>query len=331
MTAGTTNTNKHSVTALQVDNTDDLGDVNDGILEKHNIHLGDLGLLVVRFKGVIEFVAQFIEVGNFFVNLAFTLGIEEEVDKDSVLFVGGAVSGVAHLEVLGELFVEHGLNESLITLVNKSIVEDTEDLVAPEFDDLFLALIEVFFDHVHALENLANIAHVENVMGLSGSGEEVLTQLVEQLNSSNSKRFALGADFFVECGEFHFDNCLENALHVLLVRDRVVDHVELTEKTSRDFGTTTTGFTHRRDNLKVANVVLGHLSSVARVPEGVVDVLANELKRRLGAEGVLAGHVEIINEADGLNLGVLGLELVLCPAIVLALNHHLEAAGSGTS
>ena len=104
--------------------------------------------------------------------------------------------------------------------------------MTPETDNLFFRLIGVFLDHVHALEHLADITHVEHVVRFSWRGQELLSHLVEESNSCKSEGFALSADFLVEVTKFHLNNGLEDALHVCLAGDSVVDQVELRQETA---------------------------------------------------------------------------------------------------
>jgi hypothetical protein len=64
-------------------------------------------------------------------------------------------------------------------------------------------------------------------MGLGRRRQEIFSQLVEKRNSGHGERLALSADFFVECTEFHLDNGLEDALHVVFARNSVVNQMEL--------------------------------------------------------------------------------------------------------
>ena len=59
--------------------------------------------------------------------------------------------------------------------------------------------------------------------------------------------------------------------------------------------------------------------------------MSDEFNRRLGAIFVLQRHVEIINEANSLQFGVLRLELVLGSSIKVALNVLLGSLRVGTS
>ena len=132
------------MTSLQVDDSVDLGSVDNCISEENNIHLLYLRLLVILFKFFIKVVSKLIVVNDFFVDLCFLI-INKEIDKDCiacilfiVLLIGHAVFLVVHLEVCIELVIKEFLEPLLIFFVNQTIVEDAENFVAPEFDDLLL-------------------------------------------------------------------------------------------------------------------------------------------------------------------------------------------------
>ena len=71
--------------------------------------------------------------------------------------------------------------------------------------------------------------------------------------------------------------------------------MELRKYTSRNFSTTTTGFTHSTYNLEILDVVSNNLLSI--IPEFVINPLSDQLKRWLRSEGILSWHIEIIDEA----------------------------------
>lgn len=94
-----------------------------------------------------------------------------------------------------------------------------------------------------------------------------------------------------------------------------------------DLGTSTTGSAHSGNDLQLAHVVLDNLLAI--VPKTGVEPLTKELDRWLGAISILLGHVEVVNKADGLQLGVPWLELVLGSAVKVALDHFLSSLGAG--
>jgi hypothetical protein len=81
---------------------------------------------------------------------------------------------------------------------DKTIVEDSKDLVTPKFDEVFFGVLVCLLGHVEALEDFADISHVENIVRLGRSRKELLRHGVEELNCSNSEGFAECLDLFRE-------------------------------------------------------------------------------------------------------------------------------------
>ena len=90
---------------------------------------------------------------------------------------------VIHLEVLDELFIKKLLEFLLILFVDQTIIEYSEDFMAPQLDNLLLLFVEVLVCHVQSLEHLGDITHVEDVVTLCGSWEELVLRLIEEVNS----------------------------------------------------------------------------------------------------------------------------------------------------
>ena len=102
-------------------------------------------------------------------------------------------------------------------------MEDTEDLVTPKFDDVFFGVLVSLLGHVEALEDLTDISHVEDVVRLGRSRQELLRDAVEELDAANSEGFAKGLDLFREVVEFEDGQVFKDSLQVLLVGHSVID------------------------------------------------------------------------------------------------------------
>ena len=170
-------------------------------------------------------------------------------------------------------------------------MEHSEYLVGPKFDHLFFAFVVIFFGFIHSLENLTDVSHIENIVRFGRSWQEVIRNLVVNVDGCLSKRLWLALDFFEEGLEFCQCNCVEDLHHIGFIGNSVIDSVELTQTTRRNFSTTSTSFTHRSNNLQIANKVLGYSSWGARVPELVFYVLTDQLKWWLWAICVFSWHV----------------------------------------
>jgi len=141
---------------------------------------------------------------------------------------------IIHLEVLLELVIDQCLEQLLVLLRDKSIMEHTHNFVTPKFDDLFLAFIEFLACLVNTLEDLGDITHVENVVSLCWGRQEVLSNLVVKLNGGCGKSLTESLDFIIEVLEFGLADSFIDLLHVALRGNGVVDHVELGKKTLGD-------------------------------------------------------------------------------------------------
>lgn len=166
MASTTTDTDKQSVAAFEVKDAIDARDVDNCVNKEHNVHRLHLLLFVVLAELFVEEITEGVEVLNLLIDLAlFILG--EEVDKDSItMFPCHAVLRVIHLELGLELVVHHLLEGVTIFEADQSVVEDTQDFVAPQFDDLLLALVVDPVGEEESLVDLGDVTHVVDVMGL---------------------------------------------------------------------------------------------------------------------------------------------------------------------
>jgi len=72
------------VAALLSENSVNLSNVDNGVLEKHDVHLLDLGLRIVLLKRIVKTFAQNLEVANFLIVVVVIITILEEINKDSI-------------------------------------------------------------------------------------------------------------------------------------------------------------------------------------------------------------------------------------------------------
>jgi hypothetical protein len=222
-----------------------------------------------------------------------------------------------------ELFVQECLKFVLIVGRDHTIVEDSQDLVAPKLDQVLFGVLVGFLGLVKTSEHFADVSHVEHVVGALGRGQELLRNVVEELDRSNGKRLADSLDLIREVVELELCEVAKDLLQVLLRWVGVLDYVEVAHDAVGDVLATTTGLAHCCHQLHVADVVLDDLRAV--VPEAIVHMLADKLDRRLGAEFILHRHVQVINDTDCLQFGTLGLEPVLGAAVIVRLDDLLHA------
>lgn len=153
MTARTTHTDEEHVTSGQLKHSVDLGDVDNGVSEQDNVHLCNFRLIVISLKLAEHVLSQGFEVIHFLV-VALVLGLQE-INEDGVsLTPGHAVVLVLHLEVLLQDFVQKVLQFVLITKGNKSVMENSQDFVAPQFNQVFLGVLVGLLCKVESLEHL---------------------------------------------------------------------------------------------------------------------------------------------------------------------------------
>lgn len=95
-------------------------------------------------------------------------------------------------------------------------MENSENLVTPKLDKMLFCILIALLCHVHALEHLRDVTHVEDIVRLCRCGEELFLDSIEELNRGNSEGFAESLDFFRESVELERGQTLENALEVLL-------------------------------------------------------------------------------------------------------------------
>jgi hypothetical protein len=120
--------------------------MDDRVREQHDVHGLDLLLFVISSELVVQELSQRFKVCDLLIRLgllAFAPLVDEEVDKDSIsLLVRHAVLNVVHREIRLELVVDHLFEFLAVFLADEPVVEDSQDLVAPKFDDLLLALVD---------------------------------------------------------------------------------------------------------------------------------------------------------------------------------------------
>lgn len=221
--------------------------MDDSIDEENNIHWLDLLLFVVFFELSVKEFSECIEICNFLINLALLI-FDKEVDKCSIPeLICHAVLHVVHLELSFKLVIDHFLELITILEIDQSIMEDSENLVAPQFDDLLLRLIVVLVRKEKSLEDLRDVTHVVDVMRFLRSGEEIVHALVEDVDRGNCKGVLQLLDIVTELSELSLEDGLVDLAHLLLTWVSEVDQMEFGDKTRGDMGSSTTGLAHGGD------------------------------------------------------------------------------------
>ena len=169
--------------SLHIQDSVNSRDVDDRVREQHDVHGFDLLLFVVSSELIVQELSQRFKVCDLLIHLgllALASLVDEEVDEDSIsLLVRHAVLNVVHREVRLELIVDHLFEFLAVFLADKSVVEDSQDLVAPKLDDLLLALVDERGGEEETLEHLRDVTHVVDVVCLLGRGQEISHALIE--------------------------------------------------------------------------------------------------------------------------------------------------------
>jgi hypothetical protein len=111
--------------------------------------------------------------------------------------------------------------------LSKTILENSLDLVTPEFDHLFFRIIEVFVGLEKSLEDLRDVSHVELIVNETRSWQELLLHKVKNVNSSCRKLVIKDFDVFVEAIKFEFTNHFVNPSHHIFSGECEVKHMEV--------------------------------------------------------------------------------------------------------
>jgi hypothetical protein len=106
-------------------------------------------------------------------------------------------------------------------------VENTKDLVRPQLNNLLFTFVEVLICLIESLEHLGDITHVEYVVTLCRSRQEVQLNDIEQVNGGHGHSLTQNLDLLVEDLEFEGSDSLKNPLHLRLSWNSIVNDVEL--------------------------------------------------------------------------------------------------------
>ena len=208
-------------------------------------------------------------------------------------------------------------------------MEDAHALVRPKLNQLVLALVVIFVREEQALENLRNIPHIVNVMGLLGCGQEILHALVEDVDCGQAECIAQELYIIAELDELRDKDRVVDLAHLLLVGVCEVNQVELGDDSWCDVGTATAWLAHGCKNLELAHEVLDNLGAV--IPIARVEPLSEKFNGWLRSIRVLLWHVEIVDEANSFQFSIFRLELVLGSSVEVALDDLLGSIRARSS
>jgi hypothetical protein len=323
--SGTTDSDKKGVTGRLVDNSADSGDVLHSLLEKHELHGGNVFVVVIELS--VKSSTEFLVVLDGSVRGIVTLAGINEGGEDK-----GFAEDLSFLVINELLFLggNHGLHVLIEILIkDESILPDTVALVSPKSNDFHGLTLEFLRSGVaNVLDNLGEISHVELVMELKSSGSElgVLGHINESLLGSGDDLGSHLLDVLIELSEVTSKDLRVDGVKNFLLGHGQTHGGEMSGKT--DINEERSGLgVHASNEHDVSNSLLdGEISSI--VVSVIVDELSDEGNGLLSEILVNLGHVEIINKVDksltsGRSIKGTG------SLINVRLNNNLETHGVG--
>eukprot|EP00960_Hanusia_phi_P047137 758242-Hanusia_phi.AAC.8 len=175
-----------------------------------------------------------------------------------------------------------------------------------------------------ALQHLAEVPQVEEVVRFARGGEELLADGGVDVDGRGRDGVAQALDLVLEVHELAGKRQREDPLQLGVCWEGDVEEVGAALQAHSDDGSTAAGVGHDLQELDVLDVLDALLLAV--VPEAIVEPVAEELEGRLRTEGVLGRHVEVVDEQDHL-LASGGTKHVLHPLLHAPLDDELEPLG----
>eukprot|EP00968_Pinguiococcus_pyrenoidosus_P027389 scaffold7375_cov268-Pinguiococcus_pyrenoidosus.AAC.39 len=299
---------QQSIAVRQVDDARDARHVLDGVLEQHQIHRL-AGHHVVVLQVLLHHLLERFPVLELHVLLHRCPRVREVAVQDAFVVASHLVPVEA--EGLLHLSPETPQEPVAVVAVRQSIMEHSNALVRPEAQEGDLVLHELGVALQDALEDLAQVAEVEDShAGLHHALRELLHVPGEAL------------------GEEPVDDEAEDAAERRPIKWHKVDEIEVAHVALRDPRAPALGWTHRGHKLDVYELAEGVLFPV--VPPRVVHPLAKDLDGRLRAVLFLGWHVQVVNEDDA-DLAQLGAQDAFAALGQLSVDDVLRRVGGGLS
>ena len=293
--SGTTHTDKEGVSTGLVNDSANTGDVLHSLLEKHELHGGNVFVVIVKLtvKGKGEFFVIF----DGSVRRIVTLACINEGSEDKRRSEDSSFLVINEVLLLGG---NHGLQVLLVILIkDKSILPDTVALVSPQSNDFHRLSFEFLGGGVtDVLDNLGEISHVELVMELESSGSKlgVLTHVYESLLGSSNDLGSHFLDVLIELSEVTSKDLTVDGAKDFFLGHGQAHSSEMSGKTHVNEERSGLGV-HAGNEHGVSNSVLDRkISSI--VVSVIVNELSDESNRLLGEILINLRHVEIINKVD---------------------------------
>jgi hypothetical protein len=135
----------------------------DTVAEEHKVH-GRV-VRIVDLKALIKLGYQFVRVTQLDI-----LRTVLEVTKEDILIV---LRLPVHVEVFLHDLMSDDHEFAAILLIDETISENSEGLMKPQVNEIFLAGKVLKINHKHTLNDLGKISQIESVVALGGGREEV--------------------------------------------------------------------------------------------------------------------------------------------------------------
>ena len=338
LAAAAADADEHRVAARRAQDAVDARDVAHGVAEEDEVHGQVARRRVVLGHLLLDDVAQAVEplllrVGRARLRVRAAHGgrAAHEV-REGRPGLGALLALherlVLRLDRLVHDLVEHDAEARDVLHGREAVREGAHALVAPEPQEGLLAVEVARVRGQQALHDLGDVAQVKEVVAVHGRRQEGLDDALVDADRGGHDAGHELAHVLGEVRHARREDGLEDGAHLLVGRESEVDDVEAALQPLGDDGAAAARRAHGDDELHVRDVAPGLLRAV--VPAAVVEPLAQQLERRLRAEGVLLRHVEVIHEADEL-LAADGAHLVLGPLLEHALDDvlHRVARGGG--
>lgn len=126
-------------------------------------------------------------------------------------------------------------------------MEHPQTLMHPQPQHRHLRVTVELIEYVDTLDDLADVSHVEDVVGFGGGRQEVLAHRLVEVYCGEGQGLRQGLYLVLELLQLELvrQDRLEDAAHLRLRREREVDDVELGEDATGDLGTASSWWAHR--------------------------------------------------------------------------------------
>ena len=246
----------------------DAADVADRVGEQHEVHRLRAGLHVVVVEPFFHQRLQPLGVGHLEIRRRLAVGHRRRA--------GPEVAKVAHRalleqllerrrEVRAQLLVDQRAERLAVGVVRQPVGEDAVRLVRPEARDAVAGVEVVLLTLEDALEDARDVAEIEGVVRLLRRGQQLGDHVRVDLERGGGHHLGERLDVLVEVEEVRGGDRPEDLAELRVARHAYVEQVEAVEGARRDRGAPAARVAHRRDDLRVLDVLRRRLLQVVTV------------------------------------------------------------------